>query len=134
MKGYFKADVDLIGRLIKKDSLRYTSNNVAILFSVFSIPGKNASEQLIRVVIKGKQAELIEKESLNQFYLVGGMLSNEKQAFDDDLPSISVVAASIVPTPEVEIGLISCRVVGRLTADPKLITKTNDYFHSPGFR
>ena len=128
IKDYFKADIELIGQLIEKDALRYTQSNVPVLITVFNVPGKNNVEQLIKVVFKGEGAEQVDKQPLHRFFMINGALSEEQEKEEAKrLPAISIIAKSLVQVPEVTEGVIRCRIVGRLTKDPKLITKTNDF-------
>ncbi len=131
---YFRADAQMIAKMVDKDCLRYTADNIATLITIFNIPSKSSADNLFPVLIVGDQAETISRldssklDTSEAWFEVKGQLRNKAPSFGDHLlPNISVRAESIEQIPEASNSLVYCEVIGRLTSDAEHITKSTSF-------
>lgn len=130
---YFRANSQLIAKLIGKDVLRFNANNMASLLTIMQID-TSAGEQSIAVVIYGQQAEDIERSAtIGQYFDVQGVLNSHSPKFEQyRLPELSVRVSSITALPNAKGTEFYCEVLGRLTAAPDRVVK-NDGFEFSRF-
>jgi len=126
---YFRADAQMIAKLIDKDCLRFTAENLATLICVFSVSTRSAGEVPLTVLLKGDLAERIScEDNINGWFEVKGELRNSAIPYNDyTLPGISISALSVSPLPNASKSQIYCEVIGRLTSDAEAISKTNNF-------
>lgn len=124
---FFRANAHLIGKLVSIESLRYTSNNTAMLIANFDIPN-NKDCYAISVRIKGNIAEDISRTSPTGqwFELNGDLFVNNNEQAEITSP-VFVSTDFLQKIPNAEVGMLSCEVIGRLTKIPEIISKTNDF-------
>ncbi len=130
---YFRANSQLIAKLIGKDVLRFNANNLASLLTIMQIE-TNAGAQPIAVVIYGQQAEDIERAAtIGQYFDIQGVLNSHTPKFEQyRLPDLSVRVSAITALPNAKGTEFYCEVLGRLTSAPDRVIK-NDGFEFSRF-
>lgn len=126
---YFRADAQILAKIIDKDCLRFTADNLATLITIFAIQTKSGKDIHIAVIVIGDEAEKISRlDTTNTWFEVKGQLRNKTPLYDDyNLPAISIKAESMTQIPEASRSLIYCELIGRLTSDPEHIAKPNNF-------
>jgi hypothetical protein len=126
---YFRADAHLIGKMVDKDCLRFTADNLATLITIFSIQTRSGKDVQIAVLVIGDDAEKISRLDANDtWFEVKGPLRDGTPPYSEyHLPAISIKAGSITQIPDASHSLINCEVIGRLTGDPEHIIKSNNF-------
>jgi hypothetical protein len=125
---YFRADAQMIAKLIAKDCLRFNAENLASLLVIMQIES-SAGVQPIATVIYGDDAEELERNaSLGQYYDIQGALNSHSPNFEEyQLPKLSVRVRSINPVPTAQGTEFYCEVLGRLTSEPDKVSKTDGF-------
>lgn len=126
---YFRADAHMIAKMVKKDCLRYNTDNLASIMTLFSLIAKGGKVFHIAVIIFGDDAEKINRYGSGEHWFeIKGHLNDHSPQFDGySLAKISIAAVSIVLFPAASSSLIHCEMIGRLTREPEHISKTDSY-------
>ena len=126
---YFRANAHLIAQMVKKDCLRYSTDNLASIETFFVLPAKAGKSFYFAVVFLGDNAEIVSRiESDNLWYEIKGQLKDHSPKFDTfHLSNLCLFADSFIELPVASASLVQCDLIGRLTRDPEHVIK-NDSF------
>jgi|GEM_PF-2256211 len=126
---YFRADAHLIAPMVKKDCLRYNTENVASIVCLFSIPAKGGKVFYISAIFYGDNAEEVNRLELDNLWLeVKGRMFDSTPEFESySLPKLSLKVESFIQVPAMSQSVMRCELIGRLTREPEHISKTDSY-------